>query len=182
MAVLNVALMGHPVLSRPALPVEDPTRPEIAQLIDDMLDTMDAESGVGLAAPQVAVGLRIIVFKVPGDRSGEADIPPQALINPEITPLSDDTAEAYEACLSVPGLTGPVPRWTRIRYRGLRPDGTVVEREATGYHARVIQHECDHLDGRLYLSRMQDIRKLAYLDEIRRQIAAKDAVKDKETP
>jgi len=164
MSVLTIVKMGHPILARTADRIEDPTEPRWRTLVDDMMETMAAANGAGLAAPQVAVGVQLVIFTVPG----EDGIPMTTLINPEITPLSDETAEGYEACLSVPGLMGKVPRWTHIRYRGVDLDGAVIEREATGFHARVVQHECDHLWGRLYLSRMTDLSSLAYRDEVAR--------------
>jgi len=167
MAVLTIAKMGHPILARKADPIEDPTDPRWAALVEDMKETMADAGGVGLAAPQVEIGVQLVIFSVPGSR-GDEELPLSVLINPEITPLSEETAEGYEACLSVPGLAGIVPRWTHIRYRGLDLEGRVVEREARGFHARVVQHECDHLWGRLYISRMTDLSSLAYRDELAR--------------
>jgi peptide deformylase len=165
MAVLEIAQMGNPVLQRPAAAVEDPTSPEIAGLAADMLDTLKASGGVGLAAPQVSASLRLIVYTVPDH------VPPTVLVNPQLYPLDDATEEGVEACLSAPGLMGPVPRWSRLRYRAQDLSGRIIEGVAEGYHARVLQHECDHLDGRLYLSRMTDIGRLAFTEEIRRQLA-----------
>ena len=176
MAVLRIVKMGHPVLARIADPVEDPTDPRWAALVEDMKETMAAAGGVGLAAPQVDVPAQLVIFSVPGGRGGDEELPLSVLINPEITPLSDETADGYEACLSVPGLAGIVPRWTHIQYRGLDLAGKVVEREARGFHARVVQHECDHLFGRLYISRMTDLSSLAYRDELAR--AAGTAVEE----
>jgi len=167
MAVLTIAKMGHPILARKADPIEDPTDPRWAALVEDMKDTMADAGGVGLAAPQVEIGVQLVIFSVPAARGGE-ELPLSVLINPEITPLSEETAEGYEACLSVPGLAGIVPRWTHIRYRGLDLSGKAIEREARGFHARVVQHECDHLWGRLYISRMTDLSSLAYRDELAR--------------
>ena len=168
MAVLTIAKMGHPILARIAEPIEDPTDPRWAALVEDMKETMAAAGGVGLAAPQVEVGAQLVIFSVPAARGGDEELPLSVLINPEITPLSDETAEGYEACLSVPGLAGIVPRWTHIRYRGLDLAGRAIEREARGFHARLVQHECDHLWGRLYISRMTDLSSLAYRDELAR--------------
>ena len=171
MALLKIARMGHPVLRRVAEPVADPADPELHRLIRDMIDTMLDAPGVGLAAPQVHVGRRVIVFRVPDLRRTEEEPPgPEgttALINPEIEPLGDAVEHGVEGCLSIPGLRGVVPRWAAIRYRGLAPDGTAVEREAQGFHARVVQHEVDHLDGVLYLDRMTDLRLLAFDAELR---------------
>ncbi|MGF1629792.1 MAG: peptide deformylase [Kiloniellaceae bacterium] len=174
MAILKIARMGHPVLRHKAAPVADPTAPEVGRLVQDMLETMDDAGGTGLAAPQVHVPLRVVVFFVAGRRAAaadgvsRADVPLTALVNPEIEPLTEETALGLEACLSVPGLVGQVPRWTRIRYRGLTLDGTLLEREAEGFHARVVQHECDHLDGVLYPQRMTDLSLLAFTSEIGR--------------
>lgn len=173
MTVMTIAKMGHPILARIADPIEDPADPRWAALVEDMKETMAAAGGVGLAAPQVEIGVQLVIFSVPPSRGEEGGLPLSVLINPEITPLSEESVDGYEACLSVPGLTGLVPRWTHIRYRGLDLGGKVVEREARGFHARVVQHECDHLWGRLYISRMKDLSSLAYRDELAR-LAAKE--------
>jgi peptide deformylase len=170
---MTIAKMGHPILARIADPIEDPADPRWAALVEDMKETMAAAGGVGLAAPQVEIGVQLVIFSVPPSRGEEGGLPLSVLINPEITPLSEESVDGYEACLSVPGLTGLVPRWTHIRYRGLDLGGKVVEREARGFHARVVQHECDHLWGRLYISRMKDLSSLAYRDELAR-LAAKE--------
>jgi peptide deformylase len=172
MAILKIARMGHPVLRRPAAPVADPAAPEIRNLARDMLETLADVGGIGLAAPQVHVPLRVVIFEVPARRAareGEPDgaVPMTVLVNPVIERLADETAMGWEACLSVPGLTGAVPRWTRIRYSGLDLDGNPIAREASGFHARVVQHECDHLDGILYPQRMTDLSLLAFADELR---------------
>jgi len=182
MAILKIARMGHPVLRRVADPVADPTALEIRRLVADMLETLEDIGGIGLAAPQVHVSKRVVIFEVPPGRAARdgngadpasgADgipqgIPMTVLINPEIEPLDTDKALGWEACLSVPGLTGAVPRWTRIRYRGLGIKGEPIEREASGFHARVVQHECDHLDGILYPMRMTDLSMLAFAEELR---------------
>ncbi len=173
MAVLDIALMGNPILARPAAPVEDPTDPQVSELVANMLETMVAAHGVGLAAPQVKQGLQLVVFEVPAERLAEGRaLPLTVLFNPVIEALDEAMDEAYEACLSVPGLTGRVPRWRHIGYRGLGVDGKVIEREAIGFHARVVQHECDHLLGRLYLTRMPDLASLAYGQELRRLVQA----------
>ena len=171
MAILKIARMGHPVLRRRAQEVDLPIPGYIRQLAMDMIETMVDASGVGLAAPQVHIGSRIIVFRVPADRSsgaaGDQPAEAQALINPVVEPLTEELAFGWEGCLSIPGLRGMVPRHTRIRYSGLAPDGTRVEREASGFHARVIQHEMDHLDGILYLDRMPDMRLLTFQEEMK---------------
>lgn len=173
MAILKIARMGHPVLKARAEPVADPKAQEIQQLVRDMIETLEDVGGIGLAAPQVHVSRRVVIFCVPGERRAAAgepaeDVPLTVLINPEIEPLSEDRATGIEACLSVPGLAGLVPRWTHIRYRALDLQGRMVEREARGYHARVVQHECDHLDGVLYPMRMTDLSSLAFVEELRR--------------
>lgn len=160
--------MGHPVLQEPAQPVPDPTAAEIQRLVQDMAETMIDADGAGLAAPQVHVPLRLVMFHVPGQRAtDDRTVPLTVLINPQITPLSDAMDEDWEACLSVPGLTGLVPRWTSIRYSGLALDGTPIEQVAEGFHARVVQHECDHLDGVLYPMRMDDLSSLMFMEERR---------------
>jgi len=171
MSILKIARMGHPVLRRPADPVADPGAPDVKRLIADMWETLADVGGIGLAAPQVHVGQRVVIFFVPAERAAreeEVEVPPTVLINPEITPLTDAKAEGWEACLSVPGLTGWVPRYERIRYRALTPQGQLLEREASGFHARVVQHECDHLDGMLYPLRMKDMSKLMFVEEMQR--------------
>jgi peptide deformylase len=179
MAILKIARMGHPVLKRTADLVVDPKSEEIQRLIQDMLDTLQDIGGAGLAAPQVHVPLRVVIFHVPaarmaredGAKEGEAAIagvPMTVLINPEIIPLSEERAPGVEACLSVPGLAGLVPRYTHIRYRGLDGQGRVIDREARGFHARVVQHECDHLDGILYPMRMTDLSTLGFVEELQR--------------
>jgi peptide deformylase len=168
MAILKIARMGHPVLSAVAEPVADPGNPEISRLIADMVATMEDAGGTGLAAPQIHVPLRVVVFQVAAIRNNGVAVPLTVLINPVVEILDDERQVGYEGCLSVPGLTGAVPRFTRIRYRGLGPDGGMVEREAEGFHARVVQHECDHLDGVLYPARMDDMSSLGFVEEVRR--------------
>lgn len=181
MAVKNITLMGHPTLMTPAEPVADPTAPAIRALIEDMRDSMAAAGGIGIAAPQIGVGLRVVMFRTPLDQEGadqdthDADstdaalragldqCPLTILINPRIEALSDAQATGWEGCLSVPGLKGLVPRHTHIRYGGVAPDGSVIDREAQGFHAVVVQHECDHLDGILYPMRMTDLSSLQFV-------------------
>ena len=170
MAILKIARMGHPVLQRRAEPVGDPRRPEIRRLIADMKDTLADIGGAGLAAPQVHAPLRVVIFEAPAERGGEdaAAAGIAVLIDPEIETLGAETETDWEGCLSVPGLRGAVRRPARVRYRALGPEGEMIEREATGFHARVVQHECDHLDGILYPMRMADISSLHFVSEIRR--------------
>lgn len=169
MAILKIARMGHPVLRAPCKPVADPTAPEIRRLVADMIETLEDIGGAGLAAPQVHVPLRVVIFRVPAERTtGRPDDRPQdltALINPVLEPLGDAQGLGWEGCLSVPGLRGVVPRWSRLRYRGQTLDGGTIECTAEGFHARVVQHECDHLDGILYPQRMTDLRLLAFNEE-----------------
>lgn len=165
MALLNIIRMGHPVLRTVAAPIADPTDPALRRLAADMIETMLDAPGVGLAAPQIDESLRMIVFRVPADRSGGEAIGNSVLINPVIELLGEETELGWEGCLSVPGLRGLVPRFTRIRYSGVTLDGEPVERIAEGFHARVIQHETDHLDGILYIDRMPDLRLLAFNEE-----------------
>lgn len=166
MALLTIARMGNPVLRAVARPVADPTDPEVARLAADMIDTMMDAPGVGLAAPQIDVSRRIVVFRVPAERGEGESVATTVLVNPVIEPLDGGVALGWEGCLSIPGLRGLVPRHSRIRYRGLGLDGAPIEREASGFHARVVQHEVDHLDGVLYLDRMDDLKLLAYVEEM----------------
>jgi peptide deformylase len=185
MAILKIARMGHPVLLQRAEPVADPTAPEIRRLVADMIETMEDASGAGLAAPQVHVPLRLFIFRVPAHRAtGDADDVPSgtvALINPTIEPLGDDVRLRWEGCLSIPGLRAAVPRHWRIRYSGVDPEGRPVGREATGFHAGVVQHENDHLDGILYPMRMTDFSLFGFNEELERvaqaQMAAQAAAR-----
>jgi peptide deformylase len=169
MAILKIARMGHPVLRGAAASVADPTAPELRALVADMVETLADIGGAGLAAPQVHVAQRVVIFQVPVGRTTDAaeDLPQPltALVNPVIEPLGEERELGWEGCLSVPGLRGAVPRWTRIRYRGVTPEGERIERVASGFHARVVQHECDHLDGILYPQRMTDLRLLVFNEE-----------------
>ena len=169
MAILKIAKMGHPVLRAPAAEVEDPTAPEIRRLVDDMLETMVDADGAGLAAPQVHVPLRVVLFHVPEGREEESSdtVPLTVLINPVVEPLTEERSVDWEGCLSVPGMMGAVPRFTEVRYRAMTPSGERIERVAEGFHARVVQHECDHLDGVLYPQRMEDLSLLMFSDQLR---------------
>jgi len=172
MAILKIARMGHPVLRAVAQPVADPAAPEIRTLVDDMLEPAIDATGTGLAAPQVHVSQRLVVFMVgpqrltgrPLDEAQDWTV----LINPVIEPIGDERELGWEGCLSVPGLRGAVPRWTRIRYRGVGLGGEAIDRTVEGFHARVVQHECDHLDGILYPQRMPDMRLLQFNEEASR--------------
>jgi len=169
---LKIARMGHPMLRARAAEIEDPTAAWVRRLVEDMVETMEDAGGTGIAAPQVHMPHRIVVFRVDGERlsdlPGDTDQELTALINPVIEPVGSERAFGWEGCLSVPGMRGVVPRHLRIRYRGLDLEGRPIEREAAGFHARVVQHECDHLDGILYPQRMTDLRLLFFIEELQR--------------
>ena len=177
MAILKIARMGHPVLARKCDAVDDPTDSEIHYLINDMIETMRDAPGVGLSAPQVHVPKRIVVFYVPASRTpdGVDGVGLTALINPVVEPLSQETEIGVEGCLSLPGMAGKVPRYTKIRYSGLLPNGKELVCEAEGYHARVVQHECDHLDGILYPMRMEDLSSFGYSEELQKRMNEMEA-------
>jgi peptide deformylase len=162
--VREVLKMGDPRLLRVAAPVVAFNTPELQALLADLFDTMKAENGAGIAAPQIGVDLQVVIFGFSHNaRYPEAPpVPMTVLINPVITPLSDEQVDGWEGCLSVPGLRGLVPRHKHIRYSGFDALGQPIEREAEGFHARVVQHECDHLIGRLYPTRMRDLTQLGY--------------------
>jgi peptide deformylase len=167
MAVREILKMGDARLLRVAPPVTAFDTAELHALVQDMHDTMVAANGAGLAAPQIGVDLQLVVFGTgsPSPRyPDEPGIPRTVLLNPVITVLGDASAleDGWEGCLSVPGLRGQVPRWPRIRYTGVDLQGRVIAREAEGFHARVVQHECDHLIGRLYPTRMRDLTQLGF--------------------
>ena len=173
MALLKIARMGHPVLLQRADPVADPGAPVIRQLAADMLETMHDAGGVGLAAPQVHTPLRLFVFWIPAERGDAADADDVAvgdtvLINPEIELLGEERDLRWEGCLSIPGLRAAVPRARRVHYRGVDCDGNVIERTVSGFHAGVVQHEYDHLDGILYPMRMTDFRLFGFQEELAR--------------
>ncbi len=188
MAILKIARMGHPVLKRVAQPIDDPGAPEVRRLVDDMLDTLEDIGGTGLAAPQVHVPRRLVLFYVSTERAqrenkrenegedggdGEdapdeaEEVPLTVLVNPTLEPLSEEMVVSWEACLSLPDLAGRVPRYKAVRYRGLDLRGEEIVREARGFHARVVQHECDHLDGVLYPQRMTDLSTLTFASELK---------------
>lgn len=166
MVARAVLKMGDRRLLETAKPVTTFATAELDALVDDLMDTMQAEDGAGLAAPQIGVALRVVVFGFESNvRYPDADAVPQTvLINPVIEPLSDEREAGWEGCLSVPGLRGVVSRYAHIRYSGLDPQGVAIEREAHDFHARVVQHECDHLDGILYPQRMTDMRLFGFTD------------------
>ncbi len=164
MAVREILKMGDARLLRVAQPVLDFGGPALAALVADMKDTMLAANGAGLAAPQIGVDLQLVIFGFErNQRYPDAEpVPYTVLCNPRIEPLGTEQEEDWEGCLSVPGLRGKVPRAARIRYTGVGPDGRLIDREASGFHARVVQHECDHLIGRLYPTRMRDLTQLGF--------------------
>jgi peptide deformylase len=172
MAVLKIARMGHPVLLERCRPVTDPGAPAIRQLVQDMFETMEDAPGAGLAAPQVHVPLRLFVFQVlPSRSTGAPDdrvVGNTVVINPVVEPVGEAMQMRWEGCLSIPGLRAAVPRFMRIRYSGVDCDGQPVSAEVEGFHAGVVQHEYDHLDGILYPMRMQDFRPMGFTEEIGR--------------
>jgi peptide deformylase len=172
MAVLKVARLGHPVLRKVAEPVspEAIRSPDVQRLIDDMFETMDDQDGAGLAAPQVHVSQRIVIYGVEHNpRYPEAEpVPLTVLVNPRITPVGDEQVEDWEGCLSVPDMRGMVPRYTTVRVEAFDRDGRPLRFTATDFHARVVQHECDHLDGHVYLDRMRSMETLSFLPEFHR--------------
>ena len=179
MAILKIARMGHPVLAEMCAAVRDPTGPEIRRLIADMIETMEDANGAGLAASQVHVPLRLVIFQAPAGRSEsrteeresfDHTAPLTILINPVIEVVDSSLEGGWEGCLSVPGLRGWVERPRHIRYTGIDGEGRRVNRSATGFHARVVQHECDHINGVLYPQRMRDLSKLVFESEFRHWI------------
>ncbi len=164
MAVRRVLKMGDPLLYRKAEPVKGFNTPELDALVADMFDTMAALNGAGLAAPQIGVSQRVVIFSVESNpRYPDVEpVPTTVLINPILTPIGDEMEEGWEGCLSVPGLRGLVTRHQRLRYTGFDQNGTPIDRTVSGFHARVVQHECDHLDGILYPMRLRDIRLLGF--------------------
>ena len=167
MAIRDILKMGNPDLLKVSEPV-DFEKDDLTTLIEDMKETMKANDGAGLAAPQIGVFKRLVIFGFDtNDRYPEAgSVPFTVLINPIITPLSDEQENGWEGCLSVPGLRGVVPRFTHIKYEGYDAEGNKIEREVEDYHARVVQHECDHLDGILYPMKIEDYRYFGFHEEI----------------
>jgi peptide deformylase len=164
MAIRDILKMGDPRLLRVAAPVTGFDTPDLLALVEDLFDTLRAANGAGLAAPQIGEDVQLVVFGFEHN-ARYPDAPPvplTVLCNPVIEPLGDETVDGWEGCLSVPGLRGVVPRHARIRYRGFDPQGRPIERVADGFHARVVQHECDHLIGRLYPTRMTDLTRFGF--------------------
>jgi len=166
MSVKSVLKMGHPTLLSRSEEVSQFDTPELLTLIADMKDTMAHLNGAGIAAPQIGVLKRVVIFGFETNvrYPSEDSVPFTILINPKIEPLSEDMEEGIEGCLSVPGLSGSVPRYTKIRYRGFDPEGAAIDRTVTDFHARVVQHECDHLDGILYPARIRDFSTFGFIE------------------
>jgi len=181
MSILKVARIGHPVVRTAARPVDpaEIAKPEFQKLIDDMIETMREYEGVGLAAPQIHVGLRLAVLQVEAsDERARDAVPLTVLINPKITALGKQGVFGWEGCLSIPELRGEVPRLKKLRLDAIDRDGKPFQVEAEDFHARVIQHECDHLDGNVYLDRMKDMRSLGFLHEFERFVVGADEDED----
>jgi len=169
MAILKIARMGHEVLTARAAPVAAVDTPEMQRLLADMAETLEDAGGVGLAAPQVHVSLRLFIYYVPKSRAGAGEpVPLTAVFNPEIEPLSDEIVEDWEACLSIPGLRAAVPRHTHIRLTAQNATGAAFTRDLAGFEARIVQHEYDHLNGTLYPSRLTDFTRFGFNEEIYR--------------
>lgn len=174
--IRDILRMGDPRLLERSLEVAAFGTPELAALLLDMRETMQAHDGAGIAAPQIGVPLRVVIFGLehnPRYPDAEA-VPYTELVNPVLTPLSDEEEEGWEGCLSVPGFRGVVPRFTRLRYEGFDPSGRRIRREVEGFHARVVQHECDHLDGILYPQRIRDMRRFGFTDILFPELAGRD--------
>ena len=171
MAIREILKMGHPILLEVAKPVEKFNTSELDSIIEDMIDTMKENDGAGLAAPQIGLGMQLVIFGFDSnERYPEADqVPFTVLINPVITPIGDEEEDGWEGCLSVPGLMGVVPRFKKIRYQGKDQHGNEIDREVDGFHARVVQHECDHLIGKLYPMRIHDFSQFGYLDTLTKE-------------
>ena len=169
MAILKIARMGHPILLKKADKVENIPDPNVNSLVQDMIDTMLDFNGVGLAAPQIHISKQIIIFRQPDEelqKNVENNVEITVLINPEIKKISEDTENNWEGCLSIPDMTGLVKRYSKIEYRGFDLNGNVIKKSAQGLHARIVQHEFDHLLGILYISRLADNRAYGFVDEI----------------
>ena len=171
--IRDILRMGDPRLLERSREVERFDTPELAALLADMRETMRAENGAGLAAPQIGVGVRVVIFGVERNpRYPDAEpVPYTELVNPVLTPLSDEMEEGWEGCLSVPGLRGVVPRYAKLRYSGFDPRGRPIEREVNGFHARVVQHETDHLDGILYPMRVRNFARFGFTDVLFPELA-----------
>ncbi len=174
--IREILRMGDPRLLERSREVAGFGTSELAALLADMRDTMHAHDGAGIAAPQIGVPLRVVIFGLEHNpRYPDAEpVPYTELVNPILTPLSDEEEEGWEGCLSVPGFRGVVARYTRLRYEGFDPSGRTIRREVDGFHARVVQHECDHLDGILYPQRIRDMRRFGFTDILFPELAGRD--------
>ncbi len=168
MAIRKILKMGDPLLFQEAKPVKQFNTPKLDNLIIDMIETMESADGAGLAAPQIGESLQVVIFgfKKNARYPDAEEVPFTVLINPVITPMSEDTEEGWEGCLSVPGMRGLVPRYTKVNYRGMNQLGEIIDRNVDGFHARVVQHECDHLFGILYPMRINDMRQFGFHDTL----------------
>ena len=168
MSILKIAKLGHPALQKKAIIVKDLPNPKIKKLIEDMIETMLDANGIGLAAPQVHVSKQVIIFRIPKEENESKDesIEITALINPKLSKISDDTVNDWEGCLSIPGMSGLVKRFSKITYEGLDMNGNIIKRTVDGLHARVVQHEYDHLMGIMYINKLADNRAFGFSDEI----------------
>ena len=164
MAIKEILKMGDPRLLEKSEPLKDLNAVDLDQLIQDMIDTMEANDGAGLAAPQIGINIQLVIFGFKkNDRYPDAEeVPFTVLINPKITPIGDEIEDGWEGCLSVPGLRGVVPRYKKISYQGIDQYGKKIERKVDGFHSRVVQHECDHLFGILYPMRIKDFTKFGF--------------------
>ncbi|MDR1310947.1 MAG: peptide deformylase [Burkholderiaceae bacterium] len=180
MSVRPILKMGDPRLLRPSKPVTRLGTPELEALIQDMFDTMAAADGAGLAAPQIGVPLRLVIFgfDTPSGAPEEIAVPRTILLNPVLTPLGEEQEEGWEGCLSLPGMRGVVSRWAKIRYEGTDQYGNPVNRVASHFHSRVVQHECDHLQGILYPMRMHDMSLFGYIDAMKETAEAFESTDD----
>ena len=165
MSILKISRLGHPILIKKSLPVKDISGFEVKKIIHDMTETMLDSKGIGLAAPQVFINKQIIIYRAP-ENEDQKNIKITALINPKLTKVSDETTNQWEGCLSIPGMLGLVKRYSKIKYEGYDIQGNFVKQEAEGLHARIIQHEFDHLIGILYTSRLADKNAFGFIDEI----------------
>ncbi len=167
MSILKIAKMGHPVLRKRSQEIADPKSDSVKNLVDDMLETLEDIQGLGLAAPQVHVSKRLVIFYSANEKSSEGDMSLNILINPKIQPIGSEIVYDWEGCLSVPGLRGLVPRYKKIRYSGFNEEGVFFDKVVEGLHSRVVQHECDHLDGILYVQRIDKLENLIFESEMK---------------
>jgi len=176
MSILKIARLGHPVLHKKAIIIKNLPDPKIKKLIKDMTETMFDAQGIGLAAPQVYVNKQIMIFRIPSkeEENNDKSIAITVLINPKLSNISDETNDDWEGCLSIPGMSGLVKRFSKIKYEGLDMNGNIIKRTAEGLHARIVQHEYDHLMGILYIHRLVDSRAFGFNDEIENYWKNKD--------